>query len=1783
MVQRNACKRHGSSLRSGRQQLILTAAGAAVFAGWTGIHPQLAKAQQYIYTGPGGTATSPATGDFNTATNWFGGSIPASGTNTELDFGGSGNAGYTATSDLGSYTANLIQFNSSSSVTNVINTSTSSPDTLTLDSASLTTPDAINQLNSGAFNISVPLYLPGDAGQATNFGGTGSGTLTFSGGIASGSYGPVNFTDPNDTVVFTGTNTYALTTNISAGTVTFAGSGASNGTPTGSSVDLYVGGASGSAVLNVNTTGSVTFPAPNVGGVTGVSSGGAAGAINVYSGTFSTGTTTNNIMAVGTGVIGSGVGGYGSVQISGGTFAGTGTVAIGAEGYGVYTQTGGSATVRNFDVGYTSASGSGVGGSGVATFTGGTFTETASILAAANLTGGSNLTSASAQLNLGTEAGGTARMNFAGSVGLRINSLVHSPATVSAIVNLNSGVVQFSTSGLSDSTQGTGIVNFNGGELLATNAAGSLTYLISGQRFYNSAGVATDNVGAVMYNGGLTVDTGSGNSSLKIDIANATGNGLYVAGGTIPAGAFAAISATNGSTTGYIGAPVVVVSGGSGTGATAVANVSNGVVTGVTITSPGSGYVAGDALTFKLYGGRKGTNNAANLVTDTYVVKPTDLTANGTGALTKLGIGTLYLNGSNSYTGHTNVTAGTLEPAFNTALGGVGTAGNIVVSPGAELAIPVGTTAQTATTAGNPVTVNVFSSSGLASVLASTTFATGTFLGLDTSGGDATISTSISGPEGLVKMGSTSIFYSPVAGTLYLTGSNTYTGTTNVSTGTLEAAGPGSLPGYNLPGMVSVSSGATLAVAVGGAGQFSTGGITTLLANATFSSGSYLGLDVGTGSFTPTSPITGSQGLNKLGAGTLFLSLSNTYSGPTLISAGVLEPTVEGAIPNLAAVTVDTGATLAFPVGGSSPFTPTDIATLAASATFQTGSYLGFDTTGGNFTIDSQITGGLALEKLGTNTLTLTGSNNYSGGTLITSGSINAGNSSALGSGQVSLANASGVSLVLSAPLTVGSITGGGSAGGNISLGSNTLTVGTDNTNTTYAGTISGSGGLVKTGTGIFTLSGTNTFGGGTTVSGGVLDGLTTASLPGYSTPGAITVASGATLGVGVGTGPGLFSDSTIATVLANVSFASGSYLGLDTSAGNFTPARPITGSIGINKLGSGTLYLNLANSYTGGTIVTSGTVEPTTAAALSSLTSGGAGSISVLDGGTVALPLGGTSPFAETDLDTLITASTFAAPVLTPVGNFFTLTSSANVGIEVAAGTNFEPVNPLSGNFGLNKLGAGTLTLNTSNGLLGPVLVTAGTVVATSTNALPQLFGSNTYYGAVTVSSGATLDLQVGGSSGFTAGAIEFEVGDYARFASGSWLAIDTTNGNLSLNSAQNLYLEAPGTSYDIVDSGGLEKLGTGTLSVPDASGYGGGTLIEMGVVNAGDYQSLGTGMVTLSTDPTASLVVSASPTLSIGSLTGGGATGGTVNLSGGSLTVGSDNTSPAAFAGSIFGPGGLTKIGTGTQTLSGTNTYSGGTVVSGGTLALSGSGAFPAGTSLNISSGATVQLLNHSTGSASVLSVSTLVNSGRIDVGNNALDLQTATLSAVNAQIKLAYNGGSWTGSSGITSSAAAADSTHLTALGVIQNNQNGTALYSATGSFEGVTPGASDVLVKDTYYGDTNLDGKVDGSDYSRIDSAYLADLTNPTAYTGWFNGDFNYDGVINGSDYTLIDNAFNTQGAALSSEIASPSAVATAQIASATGGTTAVPEPVSLGWMAMGAIGLLGRRRNANAKR
>jgi lysophospholipase L1-like esterase len=200
----------------------------------------------------------------------------------------------------------------------------------------------------------------------------------------------------------------------------------------------------------------------------------------------------------------------------------------------------------------------------------------------------------------------------------------------------------------------------------------------------------------------------------------------------------------------------------------------------------------------------------------------------------------------------------------------------------------------------------------------------------------------------------------------------------------------------------------------------------------------------------------------------------------------------------------------------------------------------------------------------------------------------------------------------------------------------------------------------------------------------------------------------------------------------------------------------------------------------------------------------------------------------------------------------------------------------------------------------------------------------------------------------------------------------------------------------------------------------------------------------------------------------------------------------------------------------------------------------------------------------------VGALSISGSIGQWTSQIDLKSqdlidvvGNLATITDQVRSGFAGGTWTGN-GLTSSAAAANTTHLMALGILQNNtssgsnsSSGTAIYPI---FDGIASTSVDVLVKYTHFGDANLDGTVDALDYAMIDDGYLNHLT------GWSNGDFNYDGVINGSDYALMDNSFNAQA------VQSNSAISTAQIDPA---STGVPEPV-FAPVAIAAVGMLRRR-------
>jgi fibronectin-binding autotransporter adhesin len=445
--------------------------------------------------------------------------------------------------------------------------------------------------------------------------------------------------------------------------------------------------------------------------------------------------------------------------------------------------------------------------------------------------------------------------------------------------------------------------------------------------------------------------------------------------------------------------------------------------------------------------------------------------------------------------------------------------------------------------------------------------------------------------------------------------------------------------------------------------------------------------------------------------------------------------------------------------------------------------------------------------------------------------------------------------------------------------------------------------------------------------------------------------------------------------------------------------------------------------------------------------------------------------------------------------------------------------------NGGVTKSGAGTLALTAVNSYVGLTTINAGTL------ALGYSFdgtsGTLPATNSILVNSGGTLML------GNTAGEANV-IGSGLNAPNVSIPAITLTGGSLtSFN----------GTTHNL---GVLSMTGGTVAGTPDPSaGYNDFTLNSAIAVNA----------------TTTSSFITAPGGIGLRDNIPFNVSSGTGNL-----------TISAALRDEPGITGGITKNQAGSMILTGSDTYTAGTVVNAGLLVFGSSTAFPSNTALTINGGKSA-FTDLTVGATFVTQLNSLSIagsaghwSGLLDLSNTDLVIHNAQLATITDQIAQGSNNGTWTGTAGITSSAAAGDTNHLTALGVILNGSTYGTATGSLGTFDGLNPAAGDVLIKYTYFGDTNLDGKVDGSDYSRIDNGAINHLT------GWFNGDFNYDGIINGSDYTLIDNAFNTQGSQLTAAVSTPNALATSQVA----GTSSVPEPATFCLVTGLMLALLGRR-------
>ena len=259
----------------------------------------------------------------------------------------------------------------------------------------------------------------------------------------------------------------------------------------------------------------------------------------------------------------------------------------------------------------------------------------------------------------------------------------------------------------------------------------------------------------------------------------------------------------------------------------------------------------------------------------------------------------------------------------------------------------------------------------------------------------------------------------------------------------------------------------------------------------------------------------------------------------------------------------------------------------------------------------------------------------------------------------------------------------------------------------------------------------------------------------------------------------------------------------------NTTYDGQLAGELRLVKSGAGTLTLTgTNNTHTGGILVSGGKLSLSGQRTLGALPETFAADALTLDGGA------------------LLTAATWA---LDEVTRGVTL-GAANGTFEITAPAALKLATPVTGPGGLTKAGSGLLTLSGANDYEGATTVNAGVLQVGQKVALYN--GAPLTAERFTVSSGATLALQLGGAG-------EFEAGDIAAIAAlgsattgfkpGSWFGLTVTNAPDGRYEVPNVLGDAvEGTAFN------LHKLGDGTLALTGLNTYTGSTLLASGILEA-------------------------------------------------------------------------------------------------------------------------------------------------------------------------------------------------------------------------------------------------------------------------------------------------------------------------------------------------------------
>lgn len=1336
--------------------------------------------------------------------------------------------------------------------------------TVTSGTFAITANETIGSLSGtgGTVDLNSFILTTGGNGATTSY----AGSIVDAGGITKEGAG---------TFTLSGTNTYSGATTINAGTITASGGSAIGDS---SAVDIASG-----ATLNLSTNEGI-----------GSLNGASGSFVNLNTNTLTTGANNNSTTFAGV------ISGSGGLQKQG---AGNMTLS----GQNTYT---GTTTINAGTLTLNLASGA-PGETGAIIDTGAVVIGASGTLALMESeTIGSLSGIAGAQVHLGSNTlifGDAGNTTFAGVIssidGVEVFNLdpdltvddppgTGSETLVPVNVTIKGGIVK----------TGTGTVTLSG----ANTYTGST--VVDQGKLILAGGAAINDLGAVSLSSGTTLQLNASET-----IGSLSGVGFSPPGPppVLPPD----ICTTLPSYPGCPGSPVAP--------------------------GPDPGTIASivDLQSFTLTtGGAVPDEGVAGPSCSPYPPYPCDYTAfagtiTGSGNLVKEGSGFFILSGTNTYTGSTTVNDGTLVLAGGTAL--LDTAAVQLNNDGAlwlQFSERIGSLSGAA---GTSVNLSTF------------TLTTG-------DANNTTFGGNISGTGGLTKEGS---------GIFTLSGTNTYTGTTTINAGTLQASGGAAIADTS---KVDIKSGGTLQLL----SSETIGALTGVAGAVVDLNGQNIGINATTGTNTFAGVIQGSGSLTKTGAGTQVLSGTNTFTGQTFINGGTLAVQNGAALSDLYQVSVASGGTLEL----LSSETIGSLSGVAGSALKLNANTL---TTGGdnsNTTFAGIVSGTGGLTKTGTGTFQLSGANTYSGTTLISGGILQVAGGGAIGNSSTVNVGALGT-LELLANETIGPLTGSGG----VTLNANTLTINVVSpTSSTFSGAISGTGGVTKIGTGTQFFSGTNTYGGTTNVNGGVLSVVGGNAI---SNVGAVVVASGAEF------------ELQTAETIGSLAGVAGSSVDLQATlttgdASNTTFAGSMFGGGGLIKQGSGIFTLSGTNTFAGSTSVNAGTLRLQNGSALSDVNA-----VMIASGATLEL------------------LSSERIGNLTGAVGSFVLLNANTLTTGDASNTTFSGA--MSGTGGLTKEGTGTFLLDGTNSYSGQTTINAGTLRVQNGTAIADT-------SAVSVASGATFDLLSSETVGPLLGAGNVTLG-------ANTLGINATTGTSTFSGA-------------ISGAGGVTKTGAGTQVFSGTNTYGGTTNVNGGTLAvSGGSAIANTGAVMVASGATFQVMTNET----IGSLDG---VAGSFAILDGTLTTG--NAGNSTFAGNMSGAGGLTKQGAGMFTLSGTNTHGGATTVNAGTLRLAGGSAISNSGAVVVAGGATLDLQASET-------IGNLSGSGLVAL--NASFLTTGDASNTSFS-------GAFSGTGGMTKQGSGKFSTGnlgysgLTTINAGELNVNGTiagsVLINAAGTLSGNT---------------------------------------------------------------------------------------------------------------------------------